>query len=58
LLSGFERFLVEFVRRNTEVFAGLTSPQLESLVLMALGAVWLALIVRRGGASSLRAAPA
>ena len=49
LLSGLERFLVEFVRRNTEVLAGLTTPQLESLVLMAIGGVWLALMARRGG---------
>ena len=30
--SGLERFLVEFIRRNKEVFAGLTAPQLESIV--------------------------
>jgi phosphatidylglycerol:prolipoprotein diacylglycerol transferase len=58
LLSGFERFLVEFIRRNTEVFAGLTTPQLESVGLMAIGVVWLALMARRGGAASLRASPA
>ena len=39
--SGLERFLVEFIRRNKEVFAGLTAPQLESLVLLAIGLVWL-----------------
>ena len=49
VLSGLERFLVEFIRRNTEVLAGLTTPQLESLVLMAIGGVWLALIARQGG---------
>jgi len=58
LLSGFERFLVEFVRRNSEVAAGLTAPQLESLGLMLVGACWLALLMRRGGAASLRASPA
>src|SRR5215211_3832301 len=31
--SGAERLLVEFVRRNAEVAAGLTAPQLQSLVL-------------------------
>jgi len=31
ILAGAERFLVEFVRRNDEVLAGLTAPQLESL---------------------------
>lgn len=54
LLSGLERFLVEFVRRNTEVLAGLTTPQLESLVLMAIGGVWLALIARQGGLAEPR----
>jgi len=58
LLSGFERFLVEFIRRNTEVFAGLTAPQLESVGLMAIGVAWLALMARRGGAAALRASPA
>ncbi len=57
-LSGLERLLVEFIRRNKEVFAGLTSPQLESIALIVIGTVWLALMARRGGASALRAAPA
>jgi phosphatidylglycerol:prolipoprotein diacylglycerol transferase len=48
VLSGLERFLVEFVRRNDDVLAGLTAPQLESLALMAVGGVWLALAIRRG----------
>ncbi len=56
--SGLERFLVEFVRRNEEVLAGLTAPQLESLVLLVIGLVWLAALYRRGGVSALRAAPA
>src|SRR3982074_1787453 len=33
--SGLERFLVEFIRRNSEVLAGLTAPQLESVALFA-----------------------
>ena len=41
-----ERFLVEFVRRNEEVVAGLTQPQLISLALMALGAAILAVRAR------------
>jgi phosphatidylglycerol---prolipoprotein diacylglyceryl transferase len=49
VLSGLERLLVEFIRRNKEVLAGLTSAQLESIVAMALGAVVLAVLVRRGG---------
>ncbi len=52
--SGLERFLVEFIRRNKEVVAGLTAPQLESLALLAIGLVWLAVMVRRGGARALR----
>lgn len=54
LLSGFERFLVEFARRNEEVFAGLTTPQLESVALMIIGSLWLAMMARRGGVSALR----
>jgi prolipoprotein diacylglyceryltransferase len=58
LLSGLERLLVEFVRRNKEVFAGLTGPQLESVALMVIGLVWLWLIARRRGVAALRASPA
>ena len=47
VLSGLERFLVEFVRRNDEVWAGLTVPQIESLVLMVIGLAWIALATRR-----------
>jgi phosphatidylglycerol:prolipoprotein diacylglycerol transferase len=49
VLSGLERFLVEFVRRNDETVAGLTTPQVESLVLMAAGVVWIAAVSRRPG---------
>jgi phosphatidylglycerol---prolipoprotein diacylglyceryl transferase len=49
VLSGLERFLVEFVRRNADTVAGLTTPQVESLVLMAVGAVWIAAVSRRPG---------
>jgi phosphatidylglycerol:prolipoprotein diacylglycerol transferase len=52
--SGLERFLVEFIRRNKEVLAGLTAPQLESLVLLAIGLSWLAVMARRGGMAALR----
>ena len=52
--SGLERFLVEFVRRNSEVFAGLTPPQLESLALIVIGVSWLAVLMRRGGTAALR----
>jgi phosphatidylglycerol:prolipoprotein diacylglycerol transferase len=38
ILTGGERFLVEFIRRNDSVVAGLTEPQLISLAVLALGA--------------------
>src|SRR6476660_9039626 len=39
--SGVERLLVEFIRRNPETVAGLTTPQVESVVLALIGAIWL-----------------
>jgi phosphatidylglycerol:prolipoprotein diacylglycerol transferase len=41
VLSGIERLLIEFIRRNHHVFLGLTAPQLESIALVALGVAWL-----------------
>jgi phosphatidylglycerol:prolipoprotein diacylglycerol transferase len=55
VLAGLERFLVEFLRRNDRVFAGLTTPQLESLAMVAIGAIWMGIVSSRSG---LRAAPA
>jgi phosphatidylglycerol---prolipoprotein diacylglyceryl transferase len=55
VFSGLERFLVEFIRRNKEVFIGLTAPQLESIVLLVVGAIWLAWMVRADGVGGLRA---
>jgi phosphatidylglycerol:prolipoprotein diacylglycerol transferase len=52
--SGLERLLVEFVRRNPEVYAGLTGPQLESVGAIVVGLAWLALLMRRGGVAALR----
>jgi phosphatidylglycerol:prolipoprotein diacylglycerol transferase len=49
VLSGIERFLVEFIRRNHEVVAGLTAPQLESLAIVIVGTIWLLLVHRRYG---------
>jgi phosphatidylglycerol:prolipoprotein diacylglycerol transferase len=49
LLSGTERLLVEFVRRNHRVILGLTAPQLESILLMVVGAAWLVWMERNGG---------
>ncbi len=54
VLSGLERFLVEFIRRNKEILIGLTAPQLESAVLFVVGAVWLALMMRGRGLDGLR----
>ena len=56
--SGLERFLVEFIRRNSEVLVGLTTPQLESIGLCAIGLAWLAVMVGRGGTAALRSATA
>src|SRR5215218_930513 len=41
IYAGVERFLVEFIRRNDDALLGLTQAQLESLVMMIAGAVWL-----------------
>jgi phosphatidylglycerol:prolipoprotein diacylglycerol transferase len=49
VIAGLERFLIEFIRRNDEVALGLTAAQLESLSLFVIGAVWLAVVGRRGG---------
>jgi phosphatidylglycerol---prolipoprotein diacylglyceryl transferase len=48
VLAGAERFLVEFIRRNEEVFAGLTLAQLIALAMMLIGGVWLAVLRQRG----------
>jgi phosphatidylglycerol:prolipoprotein diacylglycerol transferase len=55
VLSGLERLLVEFIRRNAEVWAGLTAPQLESIALMLVGLAWLGWMAREDGLSALRA---
>ena len=49
VLAGGERFLVEFVRRNDAVVAGLTEAQLFALVMLAAGVTWLARAARSGG---------
>ena len=48
VLAGLERFLVEFVRRNDALLAGLTLPQLVSVGLMLLGALMVARVGRNG----------
>jgi phosphatidylglycerol:prolipoprotein diacylglycerol transferase len=49
LYAGTERFLVEFLRRNEEAALGLTMAQLESLAMIAAGAIWVAVVHRRHG---------
>ena len=41
VLTGTERLLVELIRRNDSVVAGLTLPQLVSLAMIAGGGAWL-----------------
>ena len=48
VLAGLERLLIELIRRNDAVVAGLTQAQLVSLAMIALGAVLLTRL--RGGA--------
>ena len=50
ILFGGQRLLVEFVRLNDDVVAGLTAPQLWSLALVALG--FTLLVRERGGRRS------
>jgi phosphatidylglycerol:prolipoprotein diacylglycerol transferase len=47
VLSGVERLLIEFIRRNDAVALGLTLPQLLSVALVLVGGAWL---VRARGA--------
>jgi phosphatidylglycerol---prolipoprotein diacylglyceryl transferase len=47
--AGAERFLVEFIRRNHDVAAGLTAAQLESLAMMLVGAIGVYAVRKRHG---------
>jgi phosphatidylglycerol:prolipoprotein diacylglycerol transferase len=49
VLSGLERFGIEFIRRNEDVLAGLTAPQLLSVAVVAIGAAWIFVAAARGG---------
>ncbi|HEX8158179.1 MAG TPA: prolipoprotein diacylglyceryl transferase family protein [Solirubrobacteraceae bacterium] len=49
VFAGIERFLVEFVRRNDAVLAGLTEAQLFSLVMLLSGLTWIMVAARSGG---------
>ena len=53
VLSGLERFLVEFIRRNNEVFVGLTAPAAREHRAVARSVLpWLALLLRGAAAST------
>jgi phosphatidylglycerol:prolipoprotein diacylglycerol transferase len=56
LSAGLERFLVEFLRRNKPILAGLTLAQVISLVMVLAGAAWIARL--RRSAPQARAASA
>jgi phosphatidylglycerol:prolipoprotein diacylglycerol transferase len=58
VLAGCERFLVEFVRRNDEVLAGLTAAQLESVALIVIGLAWIVWAARTGGIRLSAGSPA
>ena len=49
IYAGAERFLVEFLRRNDDVFLGLTQAQLESAAMVVGGIVWILVVRRRYG---------
>jgi phosphatidylglycerol:prolipoprotein diacylglycerol transferase len=50
--AGAERFLVEFLRRNSDAALGLTAPQLESLAMMLAGILWICVVRQRHGSLS------
>jgi phosphatidylglycerol---prolipoprotein diacylglyceryl transferase len=51
VFAGIERFLVEFLRRNSHVLGDLTAAQLESLGLLVIGVTVLVFAQRNGGLS-------
>ena len=46
VIGGVERFLIEFIRRNEQVLAGFTLPQLISVAMVAGGSAFIAWRVR------------
>jgi len=56
ILAGFERLLVEFIRRNDDFVLGLTEAQLISVAMILGGAYWLGRL--RGAPPRARAAAA
>jgi phosphatidylglycerol:prolipoprotein diacylglycerol transferase len=56
IYAGAERFLVEFLRRNSDTALGLTTAQLESLAMLLAGVLWLGAVRRRHGSLARSAA--
>ena len=54
VLAGVERFLIEFIRRNDDVLAGLTQPQLISIAMVLAAGAWIA---SHRGEAPAKAAP-
>jgi phosphatidylglycerol---prolipoprotein diacylglyceryl transferase len=57
VLAGTERLLVEFIRRNSPELLGLTNPQVFSVVMIAIGVVWIAVKANRGELTRGRPGP-
>ncbi len=49
VLAGLMRFLVEFIRTNDAVFAGLTMAQSISVAMIAGGVVWMLVVAKKYG---------
>lgn len=49
VLAGLMRFLVEFIRTNEAVFAGLTMAQSISVAMIAGGVVWMLVVAKKYG---------
>jgi phosphatidylglycerol:prolipoprotein diacylglycerol transferase len=56
IVAGLERFLIEFIRRNTDSFAGLTAAQLWSVAMVVAGLAWIAVVLRKRGTLTARPA--
>ena len=56
--AGWERLLVEFLRRNDEIAVGLTQAQLLSVAMIVVGGVWFVARGGFGGSSEPPVAPA
>ena len=48
VIAGVERFLIEFIRRNDEVLAGLTIAQVISVAMVIAGSALIAWRMRAG----------